>query len=516
VNNRYHTMTILQRDRNLTGVVGRRSTVTVTITALFCIVCACRLAVVESFIGGRAGGSKGGNALLSRPRSIFSSPSFGQPSLAETSSSTSSTARRMFSSDNDADAEDTAEEAVQSLANFHVGSWRGTAQSFGVSADVAAGILLRRKSLPYTVDVTLTSKDAWQETMEWMPSPDTASDTSTIPEPSVRSINFAASNMDVDAVDASYSLDVTLPDLSSTLVGSDQLQQFLVEHCIAVSDNHRSRLLALYSATDQSLLRVVVCEETRMVPVNKSENDDTKEVTASDSKLTMAELVEMQADVDRLVDKIVGQVEQPPEGSNDSLSESKSASESSTADLISSLSSSASLSSSQHQQKQPMMQPYSSDDENANGLLPHTISLLELSSGLWLGDAMVRDMSSSLSASSSASAGKGFGGSSSNSSASASKQSSTTFGSWSVGVQKVAWRWMWNFGEEIRQIIDAGKTMGTAMVVHSPSTAGSVCVNESLSRRIKKEDRMVYVDWTGDNVGFLVGSVSIQVCTSVQ
>jgi hypothetical protein len=326
--------------------------------------------------------------------------------------------------------------------------------------------------------------------------------------------------MDVDAVDASYSLDVTLPDISSTLVGSDQLQQFLVEHCIAVSDNHRSRLLALYSATDQSLLRVVVCEETRMVPVNKNENadDNTKAVTASDSKLTLAELVEMQADVDRLVDKIVGQVQQPP-----ATSTSNGATTPLTPDLLSSLSSSSASSSSQqqyqhqHQPHKPLMQPYSNDDENANGLNLHTISLLELSSGLWLGDAMVRDMSSSLAASSSAS-GKGFGGSSSSStsaSASASKQSAATFGSWSVGVQKVAWRWMWNFGEEIRQIVDAGKTMGTSMVVHAPSTAGSVCVNESLSRRIKKEDRMVYVDWTGDNVGFIVGSVSIQVCTIV-
>ncbi len=342
-------MTNLQRDRNPTGegwrkVVRMRS----TITSLVCIVCACRLAVVDSFIGGRSGGSKGGNALLFRPRSAFSSPSLRQPSVVESSSisstsSTSSTARRMFSSDNDADAEDTAEEAVQSLANFHVGSWRGTAQSFGVSADVAAGILLRRKSLPYTVDVTLTSKHAWQETMEWMPSP-TSDASATIPEPSVRSINFAASNMDVDAVDASYSLDVTLPDLSSTLVGSDQLQQFLVEHCIAVSDNHRSRLLALYSATDQSLLRVVVCEETRMVPVQTTTDSEKTdgEVTASDSKLTMAELVEMQADVDRLVDKIVGQVQQPP-----ATSTSNGTTTPLTPDLLSSLSSSSASWSSQ-------------------------------------------------------------------------------------------------------------------------------------------------------------------------
>jgi hypothetical protein len=126
--------------------------------------------------------------------------------------STSTVRRQLYQSDNAGDAETTAAEAVQSLANFHVGSWRGTAQSFGVSADVAAGILVRRKSPSYTAHVTLTSSNTWEERMEWMPT----SDTDTIPEPSVRSVNFAASNMDVDAVDASYSLDVTLPDLSST------------------------------------------------------------------------------------------------------------------------------------------------------------------------------------------------------------------------------------------------------------------------------------------------------------
>jgi len=46
------------------------------------------------------------------------------------------------------------------------------------------------------------------------------------------------------------------------------------------------------------------------------------------------------------------------------------------------------------------------------------------------------------------------------------------------------------------------------------SLAGAVCVNEGLSRRIPKEECMVYVDWEGDNVGFLVGSVAIQVSTA--
>jgi len=87
------------------------------------------------------------------------------------------------------------------------------------------------------------------------------------------------------------------------------------------------------------------------------------------------------------------------------------------------------------------------------------------------------------------------------------------FASWEVGVQKMAWRWMWNFGDEIRQIVDVGRgSMGAPLAAPLRSSrAGVVCVNEGLSRRIPKEERMVYVDWEGDNVGFLVGSVAIQV-----
>ena len=71
---------------------------------------------------------------------------------------------------------------------------------------------------------------------------------------------------------------------------------------------------------------------------------------------------------------------------------------------------------------------------------------------------------------------------------------------------------MWNFGDEIRQVIDIGKAMGAELVGSvSKSLSGSVCVNESLSRRIPKNERMVYIDWTGDMVGILAGSVTIQV-----
>jgi hypothetical protein len=84
-------------------------------------------------------------------------------------------------------------------------------------------------------------------------------------------------------------------------------------------------------------------------------------------------------------------------------------------------------------------------------------------------------------------------------------------GLWEVGVQKVAWRWMWNFGDEIRQVVDAGRSLGPGLdPALAASLGGSVCVNEGLSRRVRPADRMVYVDWTGDNVGFLVGPAYVQ------
>lgn len=44
------------------------------------------------------------------------------------------------------------------------------------------------------------------------------------------------------------------------------------------------------------------------------------------------------------------------------------------------------------------------------------------------------------------------------------------------------------------------------------SLSGTVCVNESLLRRIPRDARMVYIDWdNGDYVSFILGSVSMQV-----
>jgi len=71
---------------------------------------------------------------------------------------------------------------------------------------------------------------------------------------------------------------------------------------------------------------------------------------------------------------------------------------------------------------------------------------------------------------------------------------------------------MWNFEEEIRQVVDAGKSLGSSMDFYlKKSLAGSICLDESFSRRKPKDERMVYIDWGEDSVGFLLGPFSVQV-----
>jgi hypothetical protein len=350
--------------------------------------------------------------------------------------------------------------ALRSITDFHEGVWKGKAVSFAVTSDVAAGIVQRKASPTYTSTIrfgvnlqkrhfTMTEDFQWESG-----------------ELSTRKVSLTDSHMDVDDVDGSYSLDATLPDFPATLIGTDKLQGFVIEHCIATSDHTRSRCLAFYGV-DQQLMRVVVADEDRI------SNDSTIKDKMT-GKLTPQDLMEMKGDVDRLVEKLTRNM-----NGTTSVSTEDAYPQTSTKSM----------------EQTTGTQPYE----------PHLVSLLELSSGVWLGDSVIRDLPQV--PISPLQRGKGFG---------TSRESATNevipFAGWSQGVQKVAWRWMWNFGEEIRQVNDFGKALGASIADALKSDlAGTVCVNEGLSRRIPKEERMVYIDWTGDNVGFLVGSKSIQV-----
>lgn len=381
---------------------------------------------------------------------------------------------------------DVAVEALHSLTDFHEGLWQGVATSFSVTNDVAAGVVQRKTSDAYTVAVTLGADPALSDY--------TLTETITVDggEACRRKIALSNCNMDVDSVDASYSLDVTLPDFPSALAGTQKLQYFGIEHCLATSDNERARCFAFYG-TDEQLSRIVLCHEER---VGAESSGPPPPPPTDRYQLTARDLIEMRSDIDRIVDRITG-------GNSTLLS---------ARDSTANVNGRSFLSSQSELDPLNRFQAPTTGESSAVSATPlarYNIGLLEISAGVWHGDAVIRDVPMVLSA---PKLQKSFGGSASSGAQQPPPSERIPFGSWTVGVQKLAWRWMWNFGEEIRQVIDAGRSMGAELSRPlGSSMAGSICANEGLSSRIPKSERVVYIDWEGDNVGFLYGCVSIQV-----
>jgi hypothetical protein len=441
------------------------------------------------------------------------------------------------------------QEALQSLGDFHQGSWKGKTTSFTVTADVAAGIVQKKTFPEYQVDVKLSYNDdddgklCLSEIYSWQDQQDDLF-------ASTRSISIADSSIDIDAVDASYSLhqygSTSINDkdkepesqrkqqqqqqytLPADLIGTTKVAVFTIEHALAVNDDERVRLWALYGEK-QELIRIVVAEETRRA-TTPSIMEGTTASTSLTTTTTTADLLELKTDVDRIVDTIAGQIRMPTVSStandvkdnkdttnnNNNNSNSPAAKKSSEQDrfLQRSQGSWTVSSSSKSAAKN------SKDDRAGPPLVRYPMSLLELTSGDWLGDSIIRDFPtvpgqlSSTTAQSSR--GKGFGSNTTPPpTISNNNNKPPPFASWAIGVQKVGREWLWDFGDAIRENNMAGKSMGALMEPSmSQSMAGVVCENQSLSRRIPKEERMVYIDWNKDNqVGFLMGSVSMQVCS---
>jgi len=451
--------------------------------------------------------------------------------------------------------DDPVTSAIRSLADYHEGEWKGRARSFTVTPDVAAGIVQRKISPEYTVAVkilsSITSIDPFAKNAT--PKTELPAGTISLSETvswgdkfSHRSIPLFTSSgalssnhqqtcsvgdLDVDDVDASYSLDLTQPtDFPSVLSGLSgnignhtKRLQFVVEHCIAAGEDRRCRCFAIYGE-DESLLRVVVSDEKRVKRTgdtaggrnNDYSLDGGKIGSKTNDMLTINDIIEMESDVDRLVNKISGKMDQtspvnvPRSVENADRGEDI---EDSNDDNDDDLSYSAPTAASRLD-----MLGKSIDDSNAedtHDLSPHDISLLEVTNGIWLGDMIIRETPNVAASPTTGGRGKGFGQKSTSSFStlpSSTFKSARSFAELNAGVQKVAWRWMWNFEEEIRQVVDAGKTLGSSMDdFMKKSLAGNVCVDESFSRRKPKNERMVYIDWGQDSAGFLLGPFYVQV-----
>jgi hypothetical protein len=250
-----------------------------------------------------------------------------------------------------------------------------------------------------------------------------------------RQLSLIDSSADVDTVDGSYSLDTSLPDFPSDLTGTNKMLQFGIEHCIAVNDNCRIRAFAFYALEDQSLARMVVCTEERVVSAEADPSDSLLDASPGGKKEDSAARPELVKANEKLA------------------------------------------------------------------LFP--MNLLELTAGVWLGDMVLREPASYQEP-------KGF-----------SKQSKRSpsikkkFASWSLGVQKLAHEWKWNFEDSIQKIITVGKPLGIGLPVEmSVPISGIVAENESLSTAIPKDQRMVYMDWMGgEQVGIILNNVALQVRT---
>ena len=116
-------------------------------------------------------------------------------------------------------AQEQAAHGLHALSDYHVGEWTGQATSFTVSPDIAAGILRRKTSPPYTLSVQVINKtnptnSAFTETLTW-------NEEDSVDESSyARSIPLFTSqstNMDVDDADASYSFDRAQHDHDATI-----------------------------------------------------------------------------------------------------------------------------------------------------------------------------------------------------------------------------------------------------------------------------------------------------------
>mmetsp|Transcript_24141 Transcript_24141/g.32144 ORF Transcript_24141/g.32144 Transcript_24141/m.32144 type:complete len:593 (-) Transcript_24141:238-2016(-) len=430
-------------------------------------------------------------------------------------------------------------EAIQSLSEYNDGTWKGQSTSFSITADVASGITKRKISKPYTTSVSarmsVSGGLTLVETLQWEGGKGKeGSEGSCV---ATRTSSLGASS-DIDSVDGSYSIDVSLLDLPKFLTGTETICKFAIEKCLATSEEERVRCFLLYGM-DDTLFRVVVCHEERVKEEEeekKKSYDRSYETNDSDfSSSVMDEDEEMAADIERLVGKITGEITDDDDKDEPKIDSSSSSVPKVpgpiTADtpieermeLLQNALAKAKLGGQGDDNISLQNKDSTEGGDVEKTMVLSPVSLYDLSLGVWLGDAVVRDQ---MITNTGIGFGKGFGGASgtkSSSKAGKSKISSSSstentnnmgdgFAEWSMGVQKVAMTYRWNFDDLIRQKFDFGRSMGAYTSDDLPrNSMGNVVLDESMSRRIKAGERITYIDYDmGAYAGFFVGSVCIK------
>ena len=279
-------------------------------------------------------------------------------------------------------------------------------------------------------------------------------------KPFVRSIQLGP-NVDVDAVDGSYSLDDThvttdespsLPLLSPSLMaGLDPTAvQFLVEHSLAVSDSERCRCFLLYGDVSGSILEddeyhegrnyrlvgVILAEETKFMAEEQSTDEDVDYDYASEF---ISQVIESPSP------------SKSPSSPLDLLEINQTESEGDKMNRL--------MQSLEKHNKQVMDSVAGGDgyaDSNTK-MERHELDLFGLTSGVFLGDSFVRESlpAGQLSRILQQSRQKGFG-------KKGKEEEEDRFATWHVGVQKIALSFKWDYDKSVSQSYTYGKVRAMA------------------------------------------------------
>ena len=190
------------------------------------------------------------------------------PSTTTTTLVRSNTSLSLSLSSSSSSSPDAAELAQQkfdtarSLMDFHDGNWEGRAISFAVTSDVAEG-MHRKNTLDRYEITTSTSLDKTNgvcvtETLSYHTNDDNDNNDDKFLHS--RTLSLGSTSTDVDFVDGSYSLDTSIMDLPSALIGTEAIVKFGVEHCLAISDNERVKMYALYGMDDYLINVLYYCK----------------------------------------------------------------------------------------------------------------------------------------------------------------------------------------------------------------------------------------------------------------
>ena len=370
-------------------------------------------------------------------------------------------------------------ESLRSMSEFHDGTW--ICDDGAISSDISGGSIMRSPPFKTSISTRLGLAENGEtlklvETMSWKQIEGDSDDDTFFGR--YGSLGALA---DVDSIDGSYSLhstmngsksgqtSIALPESISGVAKPEERVTSVIESCLVATQTSRVRCFMIYGKSGFSS------------DIEEEDNTDTDTDTDGNSvpeqrllRVVISHERKLQQDdaLDDFIQGTVSKMDKP----EDRLSSAMSGS-----------------------------------NEDLGENIKYPINMMTLSLGPWLGDVIVRDRSfnSLLPTTKKGNTPIGFGVPKKSPKRNSNDESG--FGEWVLGVQKLAITFKYDFDCNVRQCMDYGKSMGV-YEKGWPRQSSGVIYDDRMSRRIKPEDRSMYIDYdNGAYCGFVLGSVYLKV-----